>query len=144
MAKKNYTSLTADFAVCVHQDCPMAAKCLHRTALPALLKTETYLTLINPEKCEKTAECRFYSSNAPVMFARGFTGFQKKMFPAQYKKFMNTLIDEFGRSAYFDRRNGKLALSPKEQAVVMTALHGAGISEDFPFDRYEEHIDYSE
>ena len=76
------------------------------------------------------------------MYAYGFTGFQKKMLPQQYRTFMGTLIGVFGRSNYFERRNGNLSLSLKDQEVVLTALHEAGIKEDLPFDRYEEQINY--
>ena len=49
---------------------------------------------------------------------------------------MSTLIIHFGRSAYFERRNGDTILSPAEQEVVLNALHKAGVKEDFHFDKY--------
>jgi len=142
MARRNYTTMPADFAVCMHQECPMAANCLHQLAFTELQKNETYLQLINPKKCTKTAKCKFYRSNEPVVYARGFTGFQKKMFPGQYQTFMKTLIGKFGRNAYYERRNGKLFLSPKEQEIVLAALRKAGVTEDLPFDRYKEQINF--
>ncbi len=142
MARKKYTTLPADYAVCLHEDCPMAANCLRQTAFETLQEGETYLRLVNPRKCTKTGECKFYRDANPVRYAYGFTGLQKKMFPEQYQIFMQTLIGEFGRSDYFERRSGRLSLSPKEQETVLAALHKAGIAEDLPFDRYEEHINY--
>lgn len=142
MARKNYTTLPADYAVCMHEDCPMAASCLHRLAFATLQESETYLQLINPKKCTKTAECKFYRSSEPVRYACGFTGFQKKMFPQQYQIFMRTLIRVFGRNPYFAYRRGELNLSPKEQETVLAALRKAGVTEDLPFDRYKEQINY--
>ena len=55
---------------------------------------------------------------------------------------MNSLIMEFGRNEYFAYRRGETPLSPKYQETVIAALRKVGITEDFPFDRYEEHINY--
>lgn len=134
--------MPADYAVCLHEDCPMAATCLHQIAFSALQESEAFLHLINPKKCAKSNRCKFYRDSKPVKYAYGFTGFQKRMFPAQYRTFMNFLIKEFGRSNYFERRRGTLSLSPKEQEAVLAALHEAGITENLPFDRYEEQINY--
>lgn len=142
MPRRNYTTLPADYTVCLHADCPMAATCLHQIAFSALQESEACLNLINPKNCTKDSNCKFYRDSKPVRYAYGFTGFQKKMFPEQYRTFMNLLIREFGRNEYFARRRGELSLSPKEQATVISALREAGIAEPLPFDRYEEQINY--
>lgn len=142
MARRTYSTLPADYTVCLHDDCPMAANCLHQLAFPTLQESEAYLQLINPRKCAKNDTCKFYRNAKPVTYAYGFTGFQKKMFPEQYKTFMRTLIGKYGRNQYFALRRGELALSPKDQQTVLTALHKAGVEEDFTFDRYEEKINY--
>ena len=142
MPRKAYTTLPADYTVCLHEDCPMAATCLHHIAFSALQESETYLHLINPSMCTKSEGCRFYRDSKPVMYARGFTGFQKKMFPQQYQSFMKILIGEFGRNAYFAYRRGELPLSPKLQETILAALKSVGITKALPFDRYEEQINY--
>lgn len=76
------------------------------------------------------------------MYARGFTGFQKRMFPGQYRTFMQTLIGTFGRNAYFERRRGETPLPPAEQETIIAALRKAGVTEDLTFDHYEEQINY--
>ena len=78
------------------------------------------------------------------MYARGFTNFQKRMFPDQYLKFMNMLIATFGRNAYFERRRGETALSPKEQAIVLKALKKVGVTEEMEFDKYEENLNWND
>ena len=142
MPKKTYRALPTDYSVCQHTDCPMAATCLHLIAYPKLLKSETYLRLINPKKCSKNRKCPFYRDSKPVTYAFGFTNFQKKMFPGQYQTFMYTLIGKFGRNAYFERRRGESPLSPKEQEIVLEALQKAGITEKIPFDKYEDIINW--
>lgn len=142
MPRKIYTTLPSDYTVCLHADCPMAATCLHQIAFSALQKSERFLKLINPSECTKNSTCQHHRDSKPVKFAYGFTGFQKRMFPAQYKTFMNSLIMEFGRNEYFAYRRGETPLSPEYQETVIAALRKVGITEDFPFDRYEEHINY--
>ena len=142
MPKKTYRDLPTDYSLCQHTDCPMAATCLHQIAYPLLLKSETYLRLINPKKCSKDRKCPFYRDSKPVTYAFGFTNFQKKMFPGQYQTFMCTLIGKFGRNAYFERRRGDSPLSPKEQEIVLAALQKAGITEKIPFDKYEDIINW--
>lgn len=78
------------------------------------------------------------------MYARGFTNFQKRMFPDQYLKFMNQLIATFGRNAYFERRRGETALSPKEQAIVLKSLKKVGVTEELKFDKYEENLNWKD
>ena len=142
MAKKTYTSLPSHYTVCEHSDCPMAATCLHQLAYTELLKTEPVLHLLNPTQCTKNETCKFYRNNTPVTYARGFTNFQKKMYPHQYQTFMHKLIDTFSRNGYFERRRGETVLSPKDQETVLAALKEVGISEEMQFDSYESHINW--
>lgn len=142
MTKKFYTSIPMNYAVCLHHDCPKAATCLHQIAYQTLVEQKNYLNLINPNRCGKDDSCRYYRDNTPVVYARGFTNFQKRMFPDQYQTFKSILTEKFGRNPYFERRNGKTMLSPKEQEFVLQALKKAGITEEFQFDGYEENYNW--
>lgn len=142
MPKKLYKSIPKNYPVCQHSDCPMAATCLRQLSYTELLENEEYLHLINPNKCSKDVICKYYRDNKPIMYARGFTNFQKRMFPDQYLKFMNLLIATFGRNPYFERRRGETALSPKEQAIVLKASKQVGVTEEIKFDKYEENLNW--
>lgn len=82
MAKKYNRTLTDDYPVCMHGDCPMADKCLHRKAFSMLTETSKMLRLINPTLCSKDERCEFYRSDAPVIFARGFEDFRRACIPS--------------------------------------------------------------
>ena len=142
MPKKIYTSLPPGDAVCLHSDCPMAETCLHRIVYPVLLEKDDMLHVVNPNRCSKDAQCKFYRSNKPVTYARGFAHFQKRMFPEQYDRFSTILISKFGRNAYYERRRGDTALTPKEQQIVLDALKAAGVTEEMKFERYEENTNW--
>lgn len=98
MKKHLFTSIPNNYPVCQHSDCKLAKKCLHYLAYTHLVKTEEWLRLINPRQCTKDNQCTHYRNSKHVTYARGFTNFQKHMFPEQYQTFMHILIDKFGET----------------------------------------------
>ena len=144
MPKKEYTSLPKDYPLCEHSSCPMAATCLHQVAYSMMMEQNAeYLRLINPTRWSKDEACTYYRDKKPVIFARGFTNFQKRMYPQQYDQFMTTLILHFGRNQYFKRRRGDILLPPEEQEVIRLMLEKVGADSKMDFDKYEEHINWS-
>ena len=142
MPKKEYKSLPVTYPVCEHSNCPMAATCLHQMAYSTLMEKEEYLQLINPTRCSKNKSCRYYRDSKPVTYARGFTNFQKRMYPDQYSTFMSICIRHWSRNPYFERRRGERALPPDEQAFILKALKKAGVTEEMKFDSYEENTNW--
>ena len=93
MPKKEYTSLPINYPVCEHSSCLMAATCLHQVAYSMMLEqNEEYLHLINPTRCSKDEACTYYRDKKPVVFARGFTNFQKRMYPQQNEMFFKLYL----------------------------------------------------
>ena len=144
MPKKTYTSVPPNYPVCLQADCPMASACLHQLAYARAEEKENYLLLINPKLCSRDARCRFYRNSKPVVYARGFTNFQQRMYPGQYREFVSRLLTHFGHNAYYERRRGATALSPREQEIVLAALREAGVKEELKFDSYEENINWND
>ena len=142
MAKKEYTSLPDDYPVCEHTQCPMANTCLHQMAYATLMEQEEYLQLINPNRCTQNETCSYFRDCKPVVYARGFTNFQKRMFPAQYRQFMSICINHWSRNPYFERRRGVRALPPSEQVFILNALKKVGVTDEMKFDSYEENINW--
>lgn len=121
----------------------MAATCLHHIAYTMMMEqNEEYLQLINPARCSKDESCIYYRDKKPVIFARGFTNFQKRMYPQQYDQFMTTLCFHFGRNQYFKLRRGDILLPPEEQEVIRQMLEKVGADSKMEFDYYEEHINW--
>lgn len=142
MPKKEYTSLPKDYPVCEHSSCPLAATCLHQTAYSTLMEHEEYLQLINPSRCSKNESCIYYRDSKPVTYARGFTNFQKRMYPDQYRRFMSICINHWSRNPYFERRRGARLIPPSEQLFILKALKAVGVTEEMLFDGYEEAINW--
>ena len=93
MPKQDHISLRPFYDVCMHGDCPLTASCLRHIAFETLRQTETILRLINPDKCTKSKTCPYYRKDKTVVYARGFTQFQQRMFPRQYQTFMSICMD---------------------------------------------------
>ena len=143
MHLNNYTSMPADYPVCMHNTCQLAATCLRQIAYAEKLDSEQYLNLINPRLCTQDSSCPYFRDSQPIVFARGFKGMQAKMYPNQYQQFMNKLIMEWTRNSYFASRRGDRLLSPCEQELVRSVLREVGVQEDLAFDAYESHVDYA-
>lgn len=109
---------------------------------PLIEQPATVLRLLNPTLCTRDGACPYFRDSAPVTYARGFTGMQSRMFPAQYQQFMSILMSHFGRNPYFERRRGEFPLSPKEQRIVLNALRRVGVTEELRFDHYEESVNW--
>lgn len=143
MPKKLYKEIPCDYTVCQWQACPRAEKCLHQIAYqPLIEQPTTVVRLLNPTLCTQDGACPYFRDSTPVTYARGFTGMQSRMFPAQYQQFKSILMAHFGRNPYFERRRGESPLSPKDQKLVRNALRRAGVTEDLTFDQYEESVNW--
>lgn len=142
MNEELYKNIPANYALCLHDDCPKADTCLRQLAFRRHAEQGLYLRLLNPMRCSKQENCPHYADNKPVTFAKGFTNFQKKMYPDQYAKFMNILICHFGRNPYFMRRRGDILIPPKEQEIIKRALKSSGITQPMEFDQYVEGINW--
>ena len=139
--KKTYNSTPSGYPVCIHDTCTMAEACLCHLAYMQINTTDrNYFRLVNPRQCSKDANCKFYHNSEPVAYARGFKNLQNNMLTSQYRDFMFKLIGRFGRTGYFERRRGIIALSPKEQQMILQVLREVGVTEDLKFDAYEENI----
>ena len=77
-----------------------------------------------------------------MRYARGFTNFQKHMYPDQYAAFSSMLKSEFGRNPYYERRKGISPLSLAEQDLILNALQRVGVKEKLEFDAYEDEINW--
>lgn len=142
MPKKTYIDIPTGYSVCEHNACPQAESCLHQIAYRQLKETDEYLHLINPNRCTQMPDCPYYRNNEPVTYARGFTNFQRKMYPQQYKAFMSRCISHWSRNTYFERRRGDYPLPPSEQEFILQALRDCGVTEEVKFDSYEQMINW--
>ena len=125
------------FERCIQADCPLAGQCLRQLAMQTLTKTDAVVAIVNPLLTKPSEQCEFYRNASLQVFARGFAGMKEQMLPAQYSIFMKRLQARFGRSAYFDRRNGRRLCSPADIEFIRKVLKELGL-EGLEFDEYVE------
>lgn len=140
MPKTLFKEVPKNYALCLRDDCACAKTCLHRLAYESQRTKSSHLWVINPDCCVPDTSCPYYRDSAPVIFARGFQGMQERMLPAQYRKFRELLSGQSNLNKFYLWRRGEFALSPEEQNQVLWALRQAGVTDELPFDRYEESI----
>ena len=139
MNKINYNEVPYGFRHCLEATCPMASHCLRQMAMQALPKDEMSVIILNPQMTKPSEDCRFYRSDEPQVYGKGFANMQKHMLPGQYDTFRYRLIGKFGRNPYFERRKGARLCSPNEVKMVKTVLKEIGL-EQLEFDAYEKHF----
>jgi hypothetical protein len=140
MNQINYTEVPYGYAHCISTVCPLAATCLHALAWKALPSTEETVPVLNPACITDSEECKHYRDCMPVKHALGFTKIQKSMLPDQYDKFSDLLKNHFGRNPYFERRNGRHPMPPKEQQLIRQTLEHVGVTDTVEFDDYKDAI----
>ena len=143
MDKINHKEVPGYFLHCINADCPMAEHCLRQMAMQALPKDEISVRILNPQQVEPSENCRFYRSDEPQVYGRGFKNMQKQMLPGQYAEFMGRLQGRFGRNPYFERRKGAQLCTPKDIKEVKAALQEIGL-EHLEFDAYEKHMNWTD
>lgn len=140
MSKTLSKEVPENYALCLREDCPCASTCLRRLACKPMMERFTYLRVLNPDRCVPGSSCPYYRDSTPVVYARGFKGMQSRMLPAQYQKFRELLSGQSNLNKFYLWRRGEFALSPEEQNQVLWALRQAGVTDELPFDHYEESI----
>ena len=143
MNKINYKEVPYGFMHCLRADCPMASHCLRQMAMQAVPKNQISVPIINPQLPELSENCRFYRSDEPQVYGRGFTNMQNQMLPSQYDTFRYRLIGKFGRNPYFERRKGAQLCTPSEIKVIKDVLKGLSL-EHLEFDAYEKHLNWTD
>lgn len=131
------------YVYCIVADCPMASHCLRQLALQVVTKRNRLLTIINPKHTNPSAQCEYYQTDEPQLFAKGFKKMQQEMLPRQYAVFMSRLQARFGRSAYFKRRRGDCLCSPDEVTFIRDVLTSMGL-QHLDFDDFVEQYSWED
>ena len=151
MTISSFTDVPKNYHLCVNANCPWHATCLRQIAMRLLPDSEIHANIINPNltahpqaDAHGASACPYYRENRTVTYARGFENMEDKMTVVQYRRDRAMFLAAFGRNPFYERRNGKIALSPHEQSLLRRMLNDIGFSIDNPFDETEERIDWND
>ncbi len=138
----NATAIPHNYEACLTNNCPQREHCLRAWVWDNRKSSVQRYVVLNPDLTTSDGHCSFYCDDQPQRYALGFTNFQRRLFPDQYKQFMSACITRFGRNPYFMRRRGDTPMSPSEQAFIRSVLKQIGAPEDIDFDGFEERINW--
>ena len=137
------TSIPNGYEACLPCDCPQRSHCLHAWAWNYRDSSIRQYVVLNPDQTTLDGHCSFYCDDRPQRYALGFTNFQKRMYPDQYRQFMSVCVSHFGRNPYFMRRRGAMPIPPSEQAFIRSVLKQVGVPDDLDFDGFEERVNWN-
>ena len=138
----NATAIPHNYEACLTNNCPQREHCLRAWVWDNRKSSVQRYVVLNPDLTTSDGHCPFYCDDQPQRYALGFTNFQRRLYPDQYKQFMSACIARFGRNPYFMRRRGDTPISPSEQAFIRSVLKQIGAPEDIDFDGFEERINW--
>ncbi|MDD6378506.1 MAG: DUF6078 family protein [Prevotella sp.] len=138
----NATAIPHNYEACLTNNCPQREHCLRAWVWDNRKSSVQRYVVLNPDLTTSDGHCPFYCDDQPQRYALGFTNFQRRLYPDQYKQFMSACIARFGRNPYFMRRRGDTPMSPSEQAFIRSVLKQIGAPEDIDFDGFEERINW--
>ena len=138
----NAPSIPHNYEACLTNNCPQREHCLRAWVWDNRKSSVQRYVVLNPDLTTSDGHCPFYCDDQPQRYALGFTNFQRRLYPDQYKQFMSACIARFGRNPYFMRRRGDTPMSPSEQAFIRSVLKQIGAPEDIDFDGFEERINW--
>jgi UDP-N-acetylglucosamine transferase subunit ALG13 len=87
---------------------------------------------VGGEKCEK------FRPNERTVMKKGMTHFYVDMPASVEKAIRQALIMQFGRTQYFEMRNGKRLITPSDQELIADICHDYGWNGPFVYDGEEE------
>ncbi|MDY4038726.1 MAG: DUF6078 family protein [Prevotella sp.] len=122
---------------------PLRGHCLRAWAWNHRDSSVRRYVVLNPDLARPDGRCPFYCDDRPQHYALGFTNFQGRMYPGQYRQFMSACIARFGRNPYFMRRRGETPMPPSEQAFIRRVLKHVGAPEDLDFYGLEERVNWN-
>jgi len=126
------------FALCFKEECVLKDKCERAKGFRTLGEDDTAFLCVNPMATTGDENCPMVKIAEPVRMAYGFIGLLDKLPYKISKFFASELRSIYGKSPYYERRNGNLGMSPEEQRTIVEMARKMGaIVEDEPFDRYE-------
>lgn len=139
----DYSKVPYNFGLCVATNCPHGDTCLRRIAYNHTPANVTFPPTLNLKTIEAMAgKCKYYRSNEPVRYGKGFVRTTEALTVRMAGKFRYTLIGRWGMRKYYQKRKGETLLSLAEQEEVVALAKQLGVRLEEYFDAYVEEYDW--
>ena len=130
---------THNYSLCFIESCTLKEQCLH-WLVGQYADTMPFVQIsMNPRNPQIGGEnCAKFRQNVRVVKKKGMTHFYYDM-PARIEHAIRQeLIFNFGRTQYFEMRNGKRLITPEDQEVIADICRLHGWNGPFVYDGEEE------
>lgn len=127
------------YPVCHSDSCPQRGSCLHAQIASEIVGELPIYVVINPahSSYQEGANCSYYRSNTPELYAKGFTKGMNELTHQNYNYCTKYMTRYYSKSYFYRIKNGKVLLSPKGQEEVLGILRDHGYEGESPFDQFE-------
>jgi hypothetical protein len=105
------------YKLCFSDKCLNAKKCLRRIAIEQIKDSAEVFQVINHFKFEETS-CKYFADSNKTKIAYGLKNAFKNILVSDAEKIRFELIQHFGQTEFYRRRNGTKPISPKEQLYI--------------------------
>lgn len=105
------------YKLCFNDNCSFAEKCLRHIAVAKLEECSDLLQVVNHAKFNDK-NCKYFVDCKKVCIAYGMKKAFENILVSDVEKIRNELIQLFGQTGFYRRRNAKKPLSPEEQVQI--------------------------
>lgn len=132
------------YYVCNAEHCPKKAQCLRWIVGQHMSDTVMFCMSANMRfKDVATAQCPLFRSAEKAQMAKGMIHIFSDNMPKRLETSLrNQLISRFGRTYYYEYRNGTRLIAPDMQEEIRQMFRQAGWNEDVSFDEYVKDYDW--
>lgn len=132
METKNidFSTKPKGYKLCFSDKCLLAEKCLRRIAVSKLAEDDDFLQVVNHAKFDEK-NCKLFADSDNVNIAYGMKSAFGNLLVNDADKIRIELIQHFGQTEFYRRKNGLKAISPEEQEYIINVFSKFGYSISF-------------
>lgn len=122
----DFSTKPKGYKLCFSNKCMLAEKCLRRIAVEQIEKNVDVFQVVNHFKFDDK-NCKYFADCKNVRIAYGMKGAFENILVSDVDKIRKELIECFGHTEYYRRKNGVKAISPEEQTYIASVFSKYGL-----------------
>jgi hypothetical protein len=131
----NFENRPNSFIVCWNEKCLLGEKCLRRIVALRNSEDSDLMVAVNVLKFNET-NCKYFLENKKVRVAYGMKNSFEEVKAKDIVNMRKELINHFGHTYYYERRNGKMPITPEDQEYIAKLFSSYGY--EITFDEIRE------
>ena len=133
----NFKNKPKNFIVCFNERCSLGENCLRRLVAIHDRENSDLLSVVNDSKFNES-NCKYFLENKKVRIAYGMKDSFEDVKAKDIANIRKELTNHFGLTYYYERRNGKMPITPKDQEFISNLFNSYGY--EIKFDEIREEV----